>query len=217
MSASEVVIVRTGTANVASVIAALRRIGASPRLSAAAADVRDARALVLPGVGAFGPAMEELHATGFVGVLRERIERGAPTLAICLGLQLLARASEESPGVSGLGVIDATVTRLTGNVRVPHIGWNGVEVAESGAIDAILKDGYAYYANSFCLAGSCACDGWRLARTTHGAPFIGAIERGSVVACQFHPELSGPWGLSLMRRWLERAGVALACTEGVPC
>ena len=117
-------------------------------------------------------------------------------LAICLGLQLLAEGSEESPGVAGLGVIAGRAARLPDSVRVPHLGWNSVS-AETGAL---VESGFAAYANSYALAN--APDGWTVTRTQHGIEFVASLERGSLLATQFHPELSGSWGRDLLARWL---------------
>jgi glutamine amidotransferase len=194
-----IAVVRTGTANLASVLAGLHRAGAAPTLCVDPDEVRSADRVVLPGVGAFGAARRELAAHGLDAALIERIEAGRPTLAICLGLQLFARSSEESPGVVGLSVVEADVTRLrvARGLRVPHMGWNQV-VPTPGA--RFLQRGYAYYANSYKL--DTIPPGWEGARSEHGAPFVAAIEQGDVLACQFHPELSGAWGEALLRRWL---------------
>lgn len=194
----QVVIVRTGVANVASVQAAFERLGAEVILSDEPAMIRDAAHVVLPGVGAFGAGMERLHTLGLVAPLIARIEANHATLAICLGLQLLAEQSEESPGVAGLGVLPARVTRFGDtSVRVPQLGWNKVEAQEGCNF---LHDGYAYYANSYKL--DVIPDGWRGAISEHGAPFVAGIERGRVLACQLHPELSGAWGHDVLSRWL---------------
>ncbi len=193
----EVVVVRTGTANIASVLAGLRRAGAEPRVSSDPRDVQSARMAVLPGVGTVSAAMARIVEAGLAGPLRRRIEDGRPTLCVCLGLQLLASGSEESPDVEALGVVPGTVTRFTGGVRVPQLGWNRVEAGEGCAL---LRDGYAYFANSYKL--DAAPEGWCAATSDHGGPFVAAMERGSVLACQFHPELSGSWGLELIGRWL---------------
>ena len=123
----EVTVVRTGSANLASVVAALGRAGRTPGLVDDAGAVARAERLVLPGVGAFGAVMARLVELGLVEALTERIAAGRPTLAICLGLQVLAEGSEESPGVAGLGVVPGRVTRLPGGVVVPQLGWNRVE------------------------------------------------------------------------------------------
>ncbi len=190
-------IVSTGTANLASVMAGLRRADAEPRICRDPDVAERADRLVLPGVGAFAPAMSQLSERGFSEVLRRRIEAGRPTLAVCLGLQVLCRASEENPGVAGLGLIEGDITRFPETVRVPQLGWNQVEPEEGCRL---LKSGYAYFANSFRLADK--PQGWNVAFTDHAGPFVAALERGPVLACQFHPELSGPWGLELLKRWL---------------
>ena len=118
--------------------------------------------------------------------------------ALQRGLQLLAEGSDESPDTQGLGVLPGRATRLPRGVRVPHLGWNRVE---PDADCRLLRPGHAYFAHSFYLAE--APTGWAAARTTHGRAYVSAFERGPVLACQFHPELSGAWGLDLLRRWLE--------------
>ena len=205
----DVVLVRTGVANVASVTAALQRLGVEPRLSDDPAVIRGAAAVVLPGVGAFGAGMERLDAAGLVTPLRARVERGEPTLAVCLGLQLLGLESEEEPGVPGLGVAPTRTRRLTGAPRLPPVGWNQVE-PDPGC--TMLTAGEAYFAHSFRLDDSpaLAAEGWSVARSLEGEPFVAAIERGAVLGCQFHPELSGTYGAALLERWLERAALTLS-------
>ncbi|MBM4394407.1 MAG: imidazole glycerol phosphate synthase subunit HisH [Deltaproteobacteria bacterium] len=198
-----VVIVRTGTANLASVVAGLARAGAAARLTEDPAEVASAPRLVLPGVGALGAAMERLDALGLSGPLADRVRAGRPTLAVCLGLQLLAERSDESPGVPALGVVPGNATRFSGPVRVPQLGWNRV-VPGPGC--RLLEEGFAYFANSYRLEAP--PPGWSAALADHGGPFVAAMERGPVLACQFHPELSGAWGLSLLRRWLAVADEA---------
>jgi imidazole glycerol phosphate synthase glutamine amidotransferase subunit len=204
-----VVIVPTGAANLASVVSALDRIGAGHRMARDAADVREATAVILPGVGSFGHAMGEIRGAGLEGVLRERIDANLATMGICLGMQVLASESEESPGVAGLGVIGQRVRRLGGDaaVRVPQMGWNRVKPWEVGHVDA----GFAYYANSYAFrsCGELAREGWTVSATEHGGTFAAAIQRGNLLFTQFHPELSGAWGRVLMGRWLVMAGVPI--------
>ena len=189
-------IVQTGVANTASVVAAFDRCNVDVTRVAMARDVEAAPFMVLPGVGSFGAGMEALRAVGIVGALRARIEAGRPTLAICLGMQLLCASSEESPGVEGLGVIDARVEALSSPAR-PRFGWN--RVTPDAGCEAI-EDGCAYFANSFGVRERPA--DWACAISVLESPFVGAMQRGAVVACQFHPELSGPWGLKLLKRWM---------------
>lgn len=191
-------VLHTGVANLASVRAGLCRAGADPVIIQRPEEADQATHLMLPGVGAFGAGMASLRSSGLDVVLRRHVEAGKPLLAICLGLQLLCRSSEETPGVEGLGVIDAPVTRFPSSVRVPQFGWNRV-TPTAGARH--LTAGYAYFANSFRL--DALPDGWEGAMGDHGGPFVAAVERGPVLACQFHPELSSGWGQSLLRRWLE--------------
>ncbi len=205
MGGPTVTIVRTGTANTASVVAAFGRLGTRAVLSDDPDAIAGAPMVVLPGVGSFSAGVERLSATGVDRAIIGRVDQNRPTLGICLGMQLFAGSSDESPGVAGLGVIDANATALPGSVSVPQLGWNRIE-ADPGC--RILRNGEVYYANSYKL--DAVPVGWRGAMTTHGDRFVGAIERGPVVLCQFHPELSGAFGAGMLGRWIEIAG-------GVPC
>jgi len=200
---SEVSIVPTGTANTASVVAAFTRLGATVTTVGSSGDVASAGLLVLPGVGAFGAAMSQVDALGLRQALIERVEADRPTLAVCVGMQLLSRDSEESPDAEGLGVVDARVGRFDHDLRVPQLGWNEVEPDPESRF---LERGWAYFANSFRLEQ--VPPGWIGAVTDYGRKFVSAMERGNVLACQFHPELSGPWGARMLGRWLEQARVA---------
>jgi imidazole glycerol-phosphate synthase subunit HisH len=201
---SEVVLMRTGTANLASVAAAFHRAGCSVRISQSAGDAAESDLVVLPGVGAFGAVTERLDALDLRAPLGSRIRAGRPTLAVCLGMQLLGEGSDESPGAAGLGVIPTTATSLPADVRRPQLGWNRVAAGEGCRL---LSDGTAYFANSFKF--DAIPDGWSGASTDHGGEFVSAMERGAVLACQFHPELSGAWGQGLIQRWLANAGGTL--------
>ncbi len=140
--------------------------------------------------------MEALVERGVDSVLRERVALGRPTLAICLGMQLLGTDSEESPGVRGVAAFSGSFARYRGTVRVPHIGWNRVETSPN---TRILASGDGYFANSFRLEGVPA--GWDAAWSEHDGAFVAGLERGAVVATQFHPELSGEFGAALIERW----------------
>ncbi len=217
-----IALVATGAANLASVRSAFARLGAACRVVDDPESVRSAQRVVLPGVGAFGPASARLCQLGLADALRDRARAGRPLLAICLGLQLLFEGSAESPGASGLGVFGGRVGRFDRGLRVPQMGWS--RVSASGG--PLLQAGWAYYANSYRVAASNAGgdgdprpgpaigdvqapsppDGdtpLATALSEHGGAFVAAIERGPLLACQFHPELSGAWGSDLLRRWLE--------------
>ncbi|MBI5525037.1 MAG: imidazole glycerol phosphate synthase subunit HisH [Deltaproteobacteria bacterium] len=197
----EVWIIPTGTANVASIVAGLSRAGARACLSENPREIEAAPFAVLPGVGAFGAAMERLGSNGLGAVVVSRIRSGAPTLCVCLGLQLLFEASEESPAVRGLGVVQGTVGRFSGNVRVPQFGWNKVEPDSECRL---IAPGHAYFANSYRVTS--VPGGFAAAFADHGGRFVAAFERGGLLACQFHPELSGELGIALIRRWIDACG-----------
>lgn len=196
-----VTVVRTSTANLASVLAGFERLGCRVRTTSDPDRVNRAGHIVLPGVGAFAAARRALAEHGLEDALRERIEAGRPTLGICLGMQLMARGSSEAPGIPGLGVLDGVAERFDSGEegwRVPQMGWNRVSPAGECTV---VPPGYAYFANSYRLTEGSA--GWEPVWCEYAGRFLAAVERGAVVGCQFHPELSGSYGASLLSRWLE--------------
>ena len=200
----DVAVVATGTANTASVMAAFARLGAEPEVAVDPEEVALSDRVVLPGVGSFGAAIAEIDRLGMRQALRERLWEGRPTLAICVGMQLLAISSEESDGALGLEIFDEPVRRFPETVLVPQLGWNRVE---AGPECRYVGDGWAYFANSYRLGS--VPDGWVAATADHGGRFVAALERGEVLACQFHPELSGTWGRSVLAGWLASERVAV--------
>ncbi|MGK0520599.1 MAG: imidazole glycerol phosphate synthase glutamine amidotransferase subunit [Planctomycetota bacterium] len=201
----DVCIVPTGTANVASVCAAFERLGARPQLCSDPAQIARAERVVLPGVGAFAAAASRLDQLGLRQVLRDRVQAERPTLAICLGMQLFCADSDESPQASGLAVVKQSITRFAPGLRVPQVGWNRVLPIGS----TLLQPGYAYFVHSYRLAEM--PDGWNGAMTDYGGQFVSALERGAVLACQFHPEISGEYGQALLERWLQRSDEVAPC------
>ena len=206
MSGQRVTIISTRVANIASVGAAFHRLGVPIDVTDDPGRVRTSGRVVLPGVGSFGAGMESIRARGLCDAILERADRERPTLAICLGMQMLCASSEEAPGVKGLGVIDAHASRFPDGTRTPQFGWNRVE---PGPDSAFTESGYAYYANSYRLAA--APQGWASSTSDHGGEFVAALERGPILACQFHPELSGTWGHELLERWHIQKEVGSAC------
>ncbi|HTX72938.1 MAG TPA: imidazole glycerol phosphate synthase subunit HisH [Rectinemataceae bacterium] len=202
-SGPRVCVVRTGAANLASVVAALRRAGAQPLVSSEPAELLRAEYAVLPGVGAFGPAMMRLAESGLDRALHARVRSGLPTLGICLGMQLFCEESEESPGIPGLRIVRGAVRRFGGSLPLPQLGWNRIE--SPGGDGGLLAPGWAYFANSYRLSEE--PPGFRAWTAVYGERFVAALEgsephTSGLLLCQFHPELSGPWGLALIRRWL---------------
>ena len=200
---SDLLIVRTGAANLASVVAAFERLGRSVKITDNAFAVRNAKRIVLPGVGAFAPVAAQLRDNGLGDAVRDRVAQDRPTLTVCLGLHLMAESSQEGEGAEGLGLLAVGVSRFPSSVVVPQLGWNSIE-ADSGC--TLLTDGDAYFANSYRIEDPPT--GWSVAWSDHGGRFVAAVERGNVLGCQFHPELSGSWGEGLLERWLSRSGGA---------
>jgi glutamine amidotransferase len=200
--AARVGVVDYGMGNLRSMAKALEHVGADPVVTSHEAELRAAERIVLPGVGAFGEAIENLRATGLVDALREEVlERGKPFLGVCVGMQLLAAEGHEHGIHEGLGWINARVVPLEPEdpaLAVPHTGWNEVEPVD-GADSPVarIRPGECFYFNhGYHLEP--ADDSIVAARCTHGAPFAAALASGNLVATQFHPEKSQQAGLELL-------------------
>ena len=191
-----VAIIDSGVANLAAVESALTALGVEYTITEDPEVVLRATHAVLPGVGRFSAGLDTLRRHGLDEAVRQVHERGTPLLAVCLGMQMLGDGSEESPDTPGLGIVSGRFRRLPDSVRVPHLGWNHVSADE----DSGLPSGTAAFANSFYLPSPPS--GWHAARTTHGATFVSMLAQGRTLACQFHPELSGPFGMGLIQDWL---------------
>lgn len=193
---NQVVIVDSGVANLASVKSALYALGVKGIVTNDPDMVREASHVVLPGVGQFKTGIESIRNQNLDQAILNIHKKEIPLLAICLGMQMLGEGSDESPGIPGLAIFPGRFVRLPSSVRVPHLGWNQVE-AES---QSNLKPSMAAFANSYCLTK--VPEGWSAAWTTHGLRFVSALARGRTLACQFHPELSGEFGIGIIKRWL---------------
>ena len=202
-------VVDTGVANLVSIQVAFRRIGVEVSLVRSADEVASASGIVLPGVGRFGSGMEAVDRRGLIDPIRKRVESGRPLFAICLGLQMLCSGSEESPGVPGIGALDTVVRRLPPGSNRPHLGWNRVVVEGDAESRLVVSTGAAYFANGFALSEIPA--GWSGAWSSDGGRFVAAIEREGVVACQFHPELSGSFGREVLSRWMSLVQESSSC------
>ncbi len=190
-------IINTGVANIRSLQAAFDRLGEPWQLTESPSDIETASHVVLPGVGAFAAAVESIDRLGLRETIIERINTPQlATLSICLGMQLLGRSSEECETSVGLGVIPHEIKRFGDNVKVPQLGWNVVQPQTEGP----YQTGEAYFANSFRLVEP--PEGWGYANSEYGGQFISSIWRGRMLACQFHPELSGEWGQKVLQNWI---------------
>jgi len=196
-----------GIGNLRSAQKALQRVGADARLTADPGLVRDAAGVVLPGVGAFGRCMQALRSSGLDDVAHEAVESGRPFLGICIGMQLLYGASEESPGVAGLGVLEGTVRRLPDGVKRPQMQWNRLDLVEpSPMFRGLAEPIWVYFVHSFAPDDRANA----VATCDYGGPVVAAVERENVWATQFHPEKSGPTGLHLLANFVTAADAASA-------
>ena len=207
-----IAIVDYGIGNLGSVGKAFRRLGAECRLAAEGDAMAGADALVLPGDGAFGPAMAGLRARGLLGPLAAAVRRGTPLLGICVGMQVLFEESEEHGRHPGLGLLPGRVRRLPeGGLPVPHMGWNALRPEQPHPLLAGLPEqAHVYFVHSyFCEAAP----EHTLASVDYGRLIAAAVGRGRVLGVQFHPEKSQAVGLALIRNFL---GWAQA-PRGQPC
>ncbi len=190
--------------NLKSVEKALVSLGAEPVVTRDPRELLAADHVILPGVGAFGDAMEKLHQYHLIPVIREIADRGTPFLGICLGLQLLFEGSEESPGVCGLGLCKGTIRILpqTEGLKVPHMGWNSLcyGTANGRLFQGIPEHSYVYFVHSYYLRAE------NPAIVTASTEYItrihASIEQDNLFACQFHPEKSGSVGLAILKNFL---------------
>ncbi len=159
--------------------------------------------VILPGVGAFGDAMEKLHRYELVEIIRKIADRGTPFLGICLGLQLLFESSEESEGVSGLGILPGKILRIPENkdIKIPHIGWNSLSYPSEGRLFRDLHEGaYVYFVHSYYLHAE--EPEIVKAVTEYSALIHASVEKDNIFACQFHPEKSSEVGMKILRNFL---------------
>ena len=193
-----------GAGNVRSLLNALQAVGCEIEMIETAEQIASARVLIFPGVGACGKCMEVLNARGWVDALRAYVRADKPYLGICLGLQTLFEGSEESPGISGLGLLPGIVGRFSGvgNRSVPQIGWNTLKQCQpSGLLEGIAPTDAVYFVHSFRAARTAALEPWALTTTSYGEEYVSSVQRGKVMACQFHPEKSGKVGLRMLRNF----------------
>jgi imidazole glycerol-phosphate synthase subunit HisH len=206
MTRPPVALLDYGVGNLHSAAKALDRAGADVRVVPAVADADGAAALVVPGVGAYGACLAGLDRAGGPEAVAGWLAGGRPLLGICVGMQLAFEGSDEGPVSGGIGAVPGTVRRLTGPVKVPHIGWNEVAPRQDSRLFAGLPAGTRFYfVHSYApeaggAAVAAVCD--------YGGPFAAAVERGNLFGTQFHPEKSGAAGLALLANFVAQARLA---------
>ena len=189
--------------NLRSVEKALQALGEETVITRDRDEILSADRVILPGVGAFGDAMEKLHQYGLVEIIRQVVQNGTPFLGICLGLQLLFEESEESQGVPGLGILKGKIRRIpnTPGLKIPHMGWNSLILRPGTRLFSGLgEDPYVYFVHSYYLE---AADPEIVAASAdYGVEIHAAVESGNVFACQFHPEKSSDTGLQILKNFI---------------
>ena len=189
--------------NIRSVEKALTALGEQPVVTRDKENILAADKLILPGVGAFGDAMERLRQYGLVEVIREAVKKGTPLLGICLGLQLLFERSDESDGVEGLGILKGEILKIPDSpgLKIPHMGWNSLKIRPEAKLFHGIEDGaYVYFVHSYYLKAE--DESIVAASTEYGTVIHASVERENVFACQFHPEKSGEVGLAILKNFI---------------
>ena len=199
-----VAIIDYDAGNIKSVEKALLHLGEEVIITRDREQILNSDKVILPGVGAFGDAMEKLRSYGLDKVIYEVVERKIPFLGICLGLQLLFEKSDETPGVKGLGILPGEILRIPDKegIKIPHMGWNSVKIKENARIfKDVPQDSYVYFVHSYYLKAGREED---VAATTEYSTLIhAAVEHDNVFACQFHPEKSSEIGLKILKNFVE--------------
>ncbi len=197
-----------GAGNVRSVRNAVRKLGYEITDATSPEDVINADKLIFPGVGSFGLVMEQLEKDGFKKALITRIHQNKPFLGICVALQAFFEGSEESPGVSGLGILPGQVKRFTeSGLSVPQIGWNGIKQHKECSLFANYHDEKVYFVHSYHVPTKIVSQEWLLTTTDYGTEFVSGICHGNVAALQFHPEKSGRAGLQILKNFLSNEAI----------
>lgn len=196
-----IAVIDYGVGNLKSVVNAMKYLGFDTRITGDSGELARADAIILPGVGAFPDAAENLRERRLDREITLQAER-KPVLGICLGMQLLFDVGYEIRSCAGLGLISGRVDRIQTDRKLPHIGWNSLTFQNSSPIFQGLEEGErVYFVHSFCAY---AADGRTVtALTDHGSPVVAAVGRGNVFGCQFHPEKSGDAGLKILRNFGE--------------
>ena len=200
-----VAIIDYDAGNIKSVEKAAAALGEEVMVTRDADIILSADHVILPGVGAFGDAMEKLRSYGLEAVIKKVVEKKTPFLGICLGLQLLFESSEESEGVKGLGILPGKILRIPADddLKIPHIGWNSLSYPNKGRLfKDIPEHSYVYFVHSYYLKAQ--DEDIVTASTEYGVSIHASVEKGNVFACQFHPEKSSDVGMKILKNFLDR-------------
>lgn len=193
--------------NIKSVEKAVASLGKDVIITRDADAILAAEHVILPGVGAFGDAMDKLRSYGLEAVIKKVVEKKTPFLGICLGLQLLFESSEESEGVKGLGILPGKIVRIPADddLKIPHIGWNSLSYPNEGRLfKNIPEHSFVYFVHSYYLEADDAAI--VTAATEYGALIHASVEKDNVFACQFHPEKSSETGMRILKNFLDISG-----------
>lgn len=193
-----------GMGNLRSVTNALEKLGADVIVTRDKKVIKASRAIILPGVGAFGKCIENLKNLELLGFIKREIEEGKQYLGICLGMQVLFESSEEAPGIAGMAVLKGTVPRFTGSIKIPHMGWNSIKIEkETEILKGIENNEYFYFVHSYY----CLPEDRKIVATTtpYGKEFASSVKKDNIFACQFHPEKSQKAGLKLLQNFINLA------------
>ena len=199
-----IAIVDYDAGNIKSVEKALHFLGREALVTGDSEEILRADKVILPGVGAFGDAMDTIRGRGLDKVLRKVAENGTPFLGICLGLQLLFERSDEAPGAEGLGILKGEILSIPEKegLKIPHMGWNSLHLENNGRLfRGIEENAYVYFVHSYYLkAGD---ESIVKASTEYGVHIHASVEKDNVFACQFHPEKSSDVGLHILKNFVE--------------
>jgi len=190
--------------NIKSVEKAMESLGEEVIITRNKEELLAADKVILPGVGAFGDAMEKLRSYGLEAVIHEIVNKGTPFLGICLGLQLLFESSDETPGVKGLGILKGKIVKIPDDqgLKVPHIGWNSLKYPNKGKLyQGIAEDSYVYFVHSYYLQAE--DESIVVATTDYVTHIHASVEKDNIYACQFHPEKSSKVGLQILKNFIE--------------
>jgi len=197
-----IAIIDYGMGNLKSVVNACIKLGAEVEITSEKEAIKHSKALILPGVGAFGKCIANLKGLKLLDVIKGMIQDNKLYLGICLGMQVLFDESEESPGVSGMGIIKGTVPRFKDTMKVPHMGWNSITKLKDHDILKGIKSGeHFYFVHSYyCQPEE---EGVIVTTTTYGIAFASSVQKDNLFACQFHPEKSQTTGLHLLKNFID--------------